>query len=577
MDSKHLLSTLVAAQFPEFVREDYPAFVTFVELYYKFLEVEKGPQNVLSNLLSYRDIDNTLDEFISRFEKTYIDTLPPVIAADRRMLVKHVMDLYQTKGNQESYKLLFRLLFDEEIELYYPKNQILRVSDGRWTQKKSLKVKVTQGDPLAAVNKTVKINTTNGVINTFIKDVNVQMNGVVELFIDNLHGKLVNGGATVVGVGFAATVQATTTSVKVLSGGAGFTVGQVFNIDSVAGTGTRIKVTQVTNTGAIRRASIIGFGDGYKTDFQVTVRPNNFGSGNIDPYRDFTNGFKEQVRITKVSYFLNDYVEQTYSGQLIGDAYSNEYYPPNVVADPVAGAILKFSLGGVCSYHGEYSTSDGFLSDVNVMQDGAYYQDFSYVIKTKRSIEEYAGIVKKLLHPAGTAMYAQVQKEIDIDLGTQFDYAKVLSAQLSVQDYVTAVDAIRNFVQGRVLTDQATPIDVIAFLTAKALADTSTQVENIQFDFGEYANPDATTVAEALALNVGKFLSDIATTVDQISLDNGEGITDSATPVETVKLNIGKGLSDTNAVADSGTVLKNDYVEITYSTADYAGTTLATF
>ena len=41
-DKSHLTSLLVPSQLPEFVRDEYPTFVTFLEAYYEFLEKKQG-------------------------------------------------------------------------------------------------------------------------------------------------------------------------------------------------------------------------------------------------------------------------------------------------------------------------------------------------------------------------------------------------------------------------------------------------------------------------------------------------------------------------------------------------------
>ena len=42
--SDNLTSLLINRQVPEFVREEYPLFVTFLEAYYEFLEQKQGTQ-----------------------------------------------------------------------------------------------------------------------------------------------------------------------------------------------------------------------------------------------------------------------------------------------------------------------------------------------------------------------------------------------------------------------------------------------------------------------------------------------------------------------------------------------------
>ena len=61
--SKPKLSRIVAQQLPEFIREDYPTFVAFLEAYYEYLESQN------SNLYDIRDIDKTLDNFINYLAK----------------------------------------------------------------------------------------------------------------------------------------------------------------------------------------------------------------------------------------------------------------------------------------------------------------------------------------------------------------------------------------------------------------------------------------------------------------------------------------------------------------------------
>ena len=56
------------------------------------------------------------------------------------LFIKNVLPLYLSKGSEKSFKLLFRLLFSEELEVIYPKNNILRASDGKWTVDSILRI-----------------------------------------------------------------------------------------------------------------------------------------------------------------------------------------------------------------------------------------------------------------------------------------------------------------------------------------------------------------------------------------------------------------------------------------------------
>ena len=46
--------------------------------------------------------------------------IPNDALADKRLLAKRIKDLYTTKGTIDSYKLLFKILYDEDVEINFP-------------------------------------------------------------------------------------------------------------------------------------------------------------------------------------------------------------------------------------------------------------------------------------------------------------------------------------------------------------------------------------------------------------------------------------------------------------------------
>jgi hypothetical protein len=592
------ISSLVQSQFPQFVQDDYPALIAFIEAYYKYLEVEKNPQDILSNLIAYADIDRTLDEFVSKFEKTYLNGLPQTVQGDKRTFMKHVSDLYNTKGTEESFRLLFRLLFNEEIEIAYPKQQMLRLSDGKWSQRVSVKVILDGGtDTTNVINKKIKIWTNNGVINTYVKDFAQQADGVYEIFIDKTFGIDVQPGNRVTGMNFGATTLPTTTTMLITSPGGGFHVGQVFDVSSVLGSGTKIKVTKIDANGGIKRAAFIQFGTGYEADFMVQFASAARKSGALDPFQAYTNGFIENVLVTKVTYFASDYVSIDYSGQVVGSSYTDDYRPDNAQAATTPPAVIQFYLGALCIYRGEYLSADGFLSDVNVIQDGYLYQDFSYVIKSKQKIQDYASAVKKLCHPAGTLMFGEMSLEADVDVGVTYEYFKVLAEQLRFTDSVTSSDSF-TFITGKALFDALTgsqeavsfavakPIadglagsfDTLAFLTGKALIDSlaGSDDSNISFETDKSLTDSLAGSQEDLAFVTGKVLADsLAGSVDAPSFATGKYFnnpsTQYVTPGAPVVMGTGDGSNKFFQMANELNVL-NQIMASTVYVQDWQGT-----
>jgi hypothetical protein len=143
MDQK--TSLLVKRQVPEYVREEYPLFLSFLEAYYEFLENKQTGKNndlttKLKNLKTVSDIDSSINEFESQFFNTFGSLVPIDSVADKKFLIKHALPLYQAKGSENSFKFLFRLLYGQEATLSFPKNNVLRASDGKWQIDKVLKI-----------------------------------------------------------------------------------------------------------------------------------------------------------------------------------------------------------------------------------------------------------------------------------------------------------------------------------------------------------------------------------------------------------------------------------------------------
>jgi hypothetical protein len=138
------ISPLIEHQFPAFYRDEGPVFIQFVKAYYEWLEDTDNPLYFARNFLSLRDIDDTLDLFLSHFQKKYLYGIPFDVIANKRLLLKHVLDVYRSKGSIQCYKLLFRLIYNEDCEVYLPGRDILRASDGKWKEIRYVEITETE-------------------------------------------------------------------------------------------------------------------------------------------------------------------------------------------------------------------------------------------------------------------------------------------------------------------------------------------------------------------------------------------------------------------------------------------------
>lgn len=129
-------SNLLYSRLPDFLREDHDKFVRFLKLHYQTLD--NNENKYIANLLENRDIDRSEERFIDMFHNEYAVRLPKNLLTNRRLLIKLIKQLYRAKGTEQATRFLFRILFDEEIEFYYPGRDLLRPSSSKWVVDKSL-------------------------------------------------------------------------------------------------------------------------------------------------------------------------------------------------------------------------------------------------------------------------------------------------------------------------------------------------------------------------------------------------------------------------------------------------------
>jgi len=452
--SRTKLSSVVSRQIPEFIREDYPTFVAFVEAYYKYLQ----DQGV--DLSTARDIDKTLESFIIEFKKELAHNLP-TIQGDERFILTHIKDQYLSKGSEASYKLLFRLLFGKKVELTYPGTQMLRASDGRWNQEISVFAKVDFGNPQDIVGKLVDIQTATRLIRVLVDrkedlvgevDRIVALGGdIYEFFLDKkFFGVLKPTDKIKYKDTFQATILPATQTPKITQPGKNFRVGQVFEVKSGTGTGALLKVTAVDANNGIKYAEFIKFGIGYNAGFAVSLLASNTvnaaqllvssasssRSGDNLNIGDRTVGFDEQGYVNLGDYVTTDFVDGTYAGSIIRE-FSLSFRNAQTASDDPA--IIEVNLGALVKYPGYFTSNAGFLDDSIFIQDSKYYQAFSYVIRIDERLESYKSAVKTMLHPAGMALFGEYNITNNINLSVALE-SLVKSLGIGIEDIFAIVD-----------------------------------------------------------------------------------------------------------------------------------------
>lgn len=169
MFANNYISTLVENQLPDFIRAEdaavsaantsAPTFTKLLKKYYEYLEQDNKTLNVAKNLYDYADVDTTRADLLKYFKTKFISSFPEENELSTAKVIKASKDFYSKKGTPEAFKFLFRILYNQEVDVYYPKDEILRASDGKWKLPQALRLSFND-TIIALPNGNVNINVT---------------------------------------------------------------------------------------------------------------------------------------------------------------------------------------------------------------------------------------------------------------------------------------------------------------------------------------------------------------------------------------------------------------------------------
>lgn len=347
------IEVFVKSQFPRFYDEEGPMFIAFVEAYYEWMSGEDGVVGQARSLLEYRDVDTTLEQYIEHFRSKYLFGMPNTTLADKKFLIKHILDVYRAKGSTRGYKLLFRLLYNEDIQMYLPSDDILRASDGQWSRPKFLEITDNPN------NASLRGKFVKGVVSNAVAAVEeytvtpVKSKSIHVLHLSNVSGVFVPGDPIVVldndinsaAIDAAPRVVGSLSDVIISEGGQLFNIGDRLEITDGSGYGGLVRVSDVDLNGSgTILFSIISGGEYISKDASIIFTRDGPGSG-------------ANFRIDQ----LTDLHDVVYNTDLIIDHHTGTIEP---VANQVLSTIFNYSskrFGTIASLT-DITTGSGYTS-----------------------------------------------------------------------------------------------------------------------------------------------------------------------------------------------------------------------
>ena len=279
-----------------------------------------NPVQNIQQLLAYADVDNTVWSFLDKFKDALLESIPQTVAdqLDQRNLIKNIKDLYEAKGTEDGHRLFFRILFDENSEFIYPRENMIKSSDGQWSDDfvmRVVEIGTSDFNELIGQQITGKNSGATAIVSSLVK-FKSGTTLVTELNLDKTTidgtfqiGETVTGISNVIDLEISATLSAIVGNVTItqgihmssysggttLPGGQYYEVGDRVRFENLGTIGVRGQVSRI-GAGSVDTVHIAEGGSGYTTDDELVF--NEIG----------TNGDSVSAKITVVggSFVLED-------------------------------------------------------------------------------------------------------------------------------------------------------------------------------------------------------------------------------------------------------------------------------
>ena len=298
------------SQIPEFITSDYPNFARFIRDYYAFEDLgheeytrlnlangesEYSPSHLLQEMIDKINLDHNDPDFLEPMLQQYAIDFPQTALVDKRILIKNISQFFEAKGSRRGVEEFFKLMYNEDVEVFLPSEFILRPSDGIYNKELTVKAYANTEifpvpDPLSLRGKRVDIHyyestasiTARKVINTSVTRVKQIAYSAPEAFEMTLDlpgdtvipGQGVEGELTAVIGGKIATVGTIGAADALRTAGT-----YAVTTFTTSGNGTGAAFSIVINGSGAASVSVTAVGDDYAPDETITVQDAQLGGG----------------------------------------------------------------------------------------------------------------------------------------------------------------------------------------------------------------------------------------------------------------------------------------------------------
>lgn len=458
----------IESLFPDELRENSKVLIDLLKDYYEHMNERGMPSYEIDSINEVRDIDSADYEYLDLIQKEIAFSVPRTVVADKVKLYKNLMRYYTIRGSSDSVELFFKILFSDNVEVYYPRKDMLSPSSGTWDtisrrpakvklfdQKQLMKFSVVVGSVTGSFNKGETVTGSEigvtAIVDSYVDDVltlkgiRVPMGYDPALTNGFIKDETISGNYTYITVGagtpwthpdsgeeyYGYYHTGETVSIKDSSNNEIATAYVVSFTDDVLACRI-ITADSGIGAGLAGAASVVS-----SKVTTIQSDPNDINTRHDMPgeNRSFVSAEVNSATILsiyqdgniQIEFQLNDpenpgfyTVGERITGSISGSFATVTSYNADtntlVVKNPSGNFNILDQLVGqddnrnfVSIYTpGKYLDSNGFLSDIKKLQDSYFYQQFSYVIRTGQTVSAWRNEFNRLVHPAGFIFFGEI-------------------------------------------------------------------------------------------------------------------------------------------------------------------------
>ena len=427
---REFITPVQRGRLPSFVRSDYPAFEKYIVDYFEFLEEDGNSLQVLEEWRDNGDPDNNVSPYVDAILLDLGWTWTGSLTVSKRLLLKNLREFYLSRGTFRSFEFLFRTLFDETVQIRYPREEMLYLDQADYASEITLySTAHNRLDPAFAAiledsddGKAVEIvGQISGVVAT-VESIRTLLSGdegyLQITILQPLKDFVPREGVMLYSEsGYVVESSFPVLNLKVLTPGSGYAAGDDIDVEG-AGLDGLVRVSS-TLAGGVDSITITDGGLGYTVGDKIVAEKSEIdmgfgffgsvstvdGSGTITGAVVLNRG-KEYKTLPKirVNSVTGAGADLSVTSTDIGGIKNLQTYQPYVDFDTltVTGGNATFTPTEASTFTANrYKDRRGVLGENAVLIDSDRYQQFSYDLLTAVPKRQHRSVVDDLLHPVG--------------------------------------------------------------------------------------------------------------------------------------------------------------------------------